>query len=171
MIRAFSRVSTWAIAVSATMAAYLALAWIPAVPLVTHVLLAPLPVPERASLIADMLIASSLDFMRLSDAMTLVVPLLVGVNAALLVFALRLSRVTRGAETGSLIASAAGLFGIGCAACGSTLFASLMTIIGAGSLVLLPFGGDEVGYLGVALLCISIALLARSIARPPTCPI
>lgn len=66
----------------------------------------------------------------------------------------------------------AAMLGVGCAACGSVLFSA---IIGFGATVgflgFLPFDGREFGYLGIALIGISIIVLARKIQGADVCGI
>tara|TARA_Y100000310_G_scaffold111677_1_gene110078 strand:- start:1888 stop:2124 length:237 start_codon:yes stop_codon:yes gene_type:complete len=65
-----------------------------------------------------------------------------------------------------------GIFGIGCATCGSFIITPLLALIGAGGfLTLLPFGGEEFGFLGVGLLGFSVMSVAKKINQPSTCPV
>jgi hypothetical protein len=58
----------------------------------------------------------------------------------------------------------------GCAACGSFLLVTLLSFLGAsGALALLPLGGGELGLLSIALLVLSIFLIARKIVAPVVC--
>src|SRR3546814_5312489 len=67
---------------------------------------------------------------------------------------------------------AAGLFGVGCAACGTFVLSPALTLLGiSGLIALLPFGGEEFGVLGVGMLGLSLALTARRIAEPVVCSI
>lgn len=78
--------------------------------------------------------------------------------------ALRKSAVS---TSGGLIAT---VFGVGCAACGSMMIASILTAVGAaGLLLLLPFHGTEFGFLAIALLLYSVYGLARVISGPRVC--
>ena len=65
-----------------------------------------------------------------------------------------------------------GVFGIGCAACGTFIFTSVLALFGVGGiLAYLPFGGEEFGFLGVALLVYSVYSLTKKITDPLVCPI
>lgn len=64
----------------------------------------------------------------------------------------------------------AGLFGVGCAACGTLVASPLPTFLGAGSLIaLFPFGGGEFAMLGVGMLALLLVLTARKIVAPVAC--
>src|SRR3546814_4694924 len=59
---------------------------------------------------------------------------------------------------------AAGLFGVGCAACGTFVLSPALTLVGiSGLIALLPFGGEEVGVVGLGMLGLSLVLTARRI--------
>lgn len=65
-----------------------------------------------------------------------------------------------------------GILGIGCAACGTFVLTSLLAVIGAGGLVaVLPFAGQEFGFLGVGLLLYANYLLLQKLSQPFVCPI
>ena len=67
---------------------------------------------------------------------------------------------------------ASGFFGVGCAACGAFVLGPVLAFVGASGLIaLLPFGGEEFGALGVAMLCFSLVLTARKIGEPLACPL
>src|SRR3546814_11223269 len=67
---------------------------------------------------------------------------------------------------------ATGLFGVGCAACGTFVLSPALTLVGiSGLIALLPFGGEAFGVLGVGMLGLSLVLTARRIAAPVACPI
>lgn len=65
-----------------------------------------------------------------------------------------------------------GVFGVGCAACGSFILTSVLSLVGAsGALAFLPFGGSEFGIIGVILLAIAIPMTAKQIENPLVCKI
>ncbi len=100
------------------------------------------------------------------------VPVLFGVDAAMIAwfFRQRRSRRARGEIAAGLGGAAGGAIAAGCAACGSFLLLPLLSFLGAaGLLALLPLGGAELGFAGMALLLFSIWLIARKIAEPPVC--
>ncbi len=65
-----------------------------------------------------------------------------------------------------------GLFGAGCASCGTLLLAPLLSVLGfAGFLQQLPLHGGELGILGVILVIISTTVMLRKLAQPVVCEI
>lgn len=64
-----------------------------------------------------------------------------------------------------------GLFGVGCAACGSLLITGVFAT-GAGVLLTaLPFGGVEFSILGIILLAISLRKLLKQYQEPIVCSV
>lgn len=60
--------------------------------------------------------------------------------------------------------------GIGCAACGTVFLGTILSLIGgAGLLTKLPYGGEEVGVLGVIILGIITYQTARKASMPLVC--
>lgn len=110
------------------------------------------------------------NFTALSASYTILIALLAGINVSFAMYLVH-SRVLSG---GSLVTGLSGLFtgalGVGCAACGSLVIASLLgTATGISLLALLPLKGGEFGILGVALLGYSTYLLAKQITKPLVC--
>lgn len=116
------------------------------------------------------------NFTVISASSTIAIAILFGMNIALLAYYIARARggvrgvgSTGAAGMGGLIS---GIFGIGCAACGTFIFTSVLALFGAtGLLVLLPFGGEEFGFIGVALLLYSTYLLVKKINDPLVCEI
>lgn len=70
--------------------------------------------------------------------------------------------------------SGAGLFlaflGIGCAACGTALLSVILGFFGFSAMLnLLPYQGQELGYIGLLILCIASYTLAQKVAAPNVC--
>ena len=64
--------------------------------------------------------------------------------------------IEKSAHFTPLVGSLAALFGIGCAACGTALIVSFLSVLGvSGLLTLLPLQGIEIGLLGILLLLYS----------------
>lgn len=60
--------------------------------------------------------------------------------------------------------------GLGCAACGTALLGVLLSFLGLSSfLSLLPYGGQEIGYVGLVVLLVATSVLARKVATPNVC--
>lgn len=114
------------------------------------------------------------NFTFTSASYTIVISVLFGMNVALLSFFIQKMRngvsglrSTGLTGIGGLIS---GSLGIGCAACGTFIFTSVLTLFGIGGvLTYLPFGGEEFGFLGVALLLYSNYSLTKKIANPFVC--
>lgn len=101
------------------------------------------------------------------------VSVLFGINIALLTYYVRRRQSqTKGktAHVTSLAGLVSGIFGIGCAACGSIILTSVLGLFGAGGLILfLPFNGSEFGFIGLFLLGYSIYYLIKRINDPLVC--
>ncbi len=106
----------------------------------------------------------------LGQVVVVSVVVLMGVNTALLTYYLK--RRLKGARVGgqTLSGSLLGLLGIGCASCGSVILSLVLGFSAASSFLgFLPLHGLEFGFLGVALLLLSILQLSRRIQDPLAC--
>lgn len=70
--------------------------------------------------------------------------------------------------------SGIGLFfaflGIGCAACGTALLSVILGFFGfTAMLAVLPYQGEEIGYIGLIILCIATYTLAKKVSAPTVC--
>ncbi len=70
--------------------------------------------------------------------------------------------------------SGIGLFvaflGIGCAACGTALLSVLLGFFGFSTMLnVLPYQGQEIGYVGLLFLCIATYVLAKKVTAPNVC--
>lgn len=62
------------------------------------------------------------------------------------------------------------LFGIGCAACGTALLSLVLSFFGFSAMLsLLPYQGQEVGYIGLIFLLIATFFLAKKVSAPNVC--
>jgi hypothetical protein len=60
--------------------------------------------------------------------------------------------------------------GIGCAACGTAFLSVLLGFFGFSAMLnLLPYQGQEIGYIGLMILCIATYALAKKVAAPNVC--
>ena len=129
---------------------------------------------ELLALLWNMYGAIGSNFTFVSAVVAIFISTLFGMNVALLVYFIKkmqggLSSIKGNGvtNTGGLVA---GILGIGCAACGTFVLTSVLTIIGAaGILSYLPFGGEELGFVGVGLLLYSLYTLAKKISNPLLC--
>lgn len=133
-----------------------------------------LPLSEKLSLLSHILRSPLYSPISAETMFLAVLALLIGINITLTIFYIRLhqsapSKTGTASSIGGLIAS---VLGIGCAACGSLLLTSFAASFGGlGALSLLPYGGEEIGYLGAVLLFVSSIVLVRGINKPAVCTI
>lgn len=61
-------------------------------------------------------------------------------------------------------------FGVGCAACGTALFSVMLGFFGFSAMLsVLPYQGQEIGYIGIIILCIATYTLAHKVSVPNVC--
>lgn len=114
------------------------------------------------------------NFSVFSAVTTMTIAVLFGINFALLGFYISTVRSIRGsisAGSSSLGGLISGLFGIGCAACGTFILSTVLTSFGAaGLLTILPFRGEELSLIGIGLLAYSILIIGKKLQYPFICP-
>jgi hypothetical protein len=134
---------------------------------------APIHSTNTMVIIGEILVSSFQDLTAYEISYLTVTAVLIGINVSLLVFYFRMFRTTSSvAGTAGFAGSMAAMLGFGCAACGSLFITTFLgTTIGTGLWTLLPYGGLEIGIVGLALLLTSTSLLVRAINRPVVCPI
>ena len=150
--------------------------WLPNISLIVDVVGSSATGVDKARFLGSLYQSISTNFTVVSATYTILIALMFGVQTTLLTYYIRKIRTSRsslrsigGMGLGGLIA---GFFGIGCAACGTFILTTVLSLIGAGGiLTFLPFGGEEFGFLGVALLLYSNLLLVKKIDAPFVCPI
>ena len=60
--------------------------------------------------------------------------------------------------------------GIGCAACGTAFLSVLLGFLGFSTMLqVLPYQGQEIGYIGLIFLCIATYTLAKKVTSPNVC--
>jgi hypothetical protein len=149
--------------------------WLPNIKLITTVLTS-----DTASILEKGMFVFSLyggimtNFTFVSALYTIAIAILSGIYTVLFLFYFR----QRKAKSSGVVSTGwlglggiiSGMFGLGCAACGTFLFTSLATTSSASALLLsLPFGGEEFGFLGMGLLAYSVYALLRKITSPMVC--
>lgn len=112
------------------------------------------------------------NFTLFSASYTIAIALLFGINVAMVAY--YLNRRKKIFEQSGTVMSfgglASGIFGIGCAACGTLIITPILALIGAGGLVAaLPFAGEEFGMLSVGILGLSVFLTSKKIQDPLVC--
>lgn len=155
------------------LAVFAASLWLPNYRLIAAVFATPGVTPGvKLQLLASLLAGIATNFGAPAAFSTAAVPLLFGLDIAMIVYFLREKRaqLPRGEIAAGLGGAAGGAIAAGCAACGSFLLATVLSFLGAsGALALLPLRGGEFGLLGIALLLLSIFLIARKIVEPLVC--
>ncbi len=114
------------------------------------------------------------NFTILTAITAVVTSFLVGINIVLLVYLYRRQKrqLSRAGVAVSSVGAFLGMFGVGCAACGSLIFTALLSSFGGiGLLTVLPLGGQEISILGTLVLLYATYFLIRKITRPITCDI
>jgi hypothetical protein len=104
----------------------------------------------------------------------IIMALLFGVNIVLGIHLVKTRSLTslRGGGKAGIGGMIAGFLGIGCAACGSALLVSLLSVIGAGGLIaVLPLHGQELNIISIGLLVFSATVLLRQHTKPVVCAI
>lgn len=147
--------------------------WLPNIPLIVRVMEhSEISFIQKLNLPVSLLGGITTNFSMLSASYTIIIAILFGVNLAMIVYFLQ-RRVVEVRHTGiatGFLGISSGVIGIGCAACGSFLLTSILSLAGAsGILAYLPLAGGEFGILGVILLAFSIHLVTKQIQNPAVC--
>lgn len=144
--------------------------WFPNLALIAAVLTEPnASIATKFGILLSLLGAIATNYSLFSAAYTVAIAVLFGVNVSMIVFLLKQRRTAAAGQSIALSTGGmtTGALGIGCAACGSLLASSALSFVGgAGLLAVLPLNGGEFGFLAVALLLVSLFLIARTIAQP-----
>ena len=136
-----------------------------------------LPLVDKATILLALIGSIATNFTVFAASCGIIIAVLFGMNVAMMTYvfrqrwslAMQAQPAVSGAGLGGL---ASGLFGIGCAACGSFVLSPAVAFFGIGTVVaLLPFGGEEFGALGVGLLSLSLIISAKRIGQPILCQV
>lgn len=149
--------------------------WFPNLSLIVEIMGHPgISLSQKLDLPISLLGSIATNFTLLSASYTIAIAILFGVNLTMTIYFLRrkVGEARQNGVTTGFIGLASGVLGVGCAACGSLLLTSGLSIVGAsGILAFLPLAGGEFGILGVILLLVSIHLIAKQIQNPAVCKI
>ncbi|MCR4306488.1 MAG: hypothetical protein NUV42_00810 [Candidatus Yonathbacteria bacterium] len=148
--------------------------WLPNLGLVADIFRSHATLAQKIQIPFSLLGSIATNFSLLSASYVIGIAVFFGLNVALAVFTLRrrAMNVPHGGIATSVLGIVSGYFGIGCAACGSFLFTTILAWFGAASAIaLLPLAGAEFGLLGLALLVLSLYLTARQIENPAVCKV
>lgn len=117
---------------------------------------------DRARLFVGQYPFVGASFSTTTGAAAVAIAALTGLNLGLVGYHLREHDLSASGGSGSALGVAVGVLGAGCAACGSALLVGLLSLVGAGGLVLaLPLDGLEVSLLAIVLLALSTYWLAE----------
>ena len=129
---------------------------------------------EKLGLPLSLLSSITTNFTLLSATYTIAIAILFGINVAMVTYFLRrrIKEVKQSGLAAGFFGITSGVIGVGCAACGSFLLTSILSLFGvAGILTFLLLHGGEFGILGVVLLSVSLYLTAKQIQNPAVCNI
>lgn len=150
--------------------------WLPNTALIIAVLQSSVSFTDKLIFLGTLYGSIATNFTVVSATYTVLISVLFGIQIALLVYYIQKARANAarlsGAGTASIGGLVSGVLGIGCAACGTFILTTVLALFGAGGLVaFLPFGGEEFGLIGVALLTYSMYLVLKRIDAPYVCPL
>lgn len=149
--------------------------WLPNLSLIVRVMGHPgVPFSQKLDFPISLLGSIVTNFTLLSASYTIAIAILFGMNVSMIVYFLRrrVDEVKQAGLATGLFGITSGVIGMGCAACGSFLLTSMLSLVGASSiLAFLPLNGGEFGILGVILLGASLYMTAKKIQNPAICKI
>lgn len=173
----FSKPQYAALAIAVAFGVFAVATWIPNIPLISAVLLTPdSNLFTKLQFLSSLLGSITTNFSVVSMFSTVLISVLFGLQVSLLTYYVRKVKSglrgmggAGGAGVGGLVS---GMLGVGCAACGTFVLTSVLVLFGAsGLLALLPFKGEEFGFLGIGLLLYSLNSLTQKINEPLVCRI
>ncbi len=130
----------------------------------------------KITFILSLLASIESNFTIVSATYTILIAALSGINISLFIFLVRRQQ-SFGGNSNSVSAVGigglvSGIFGMGCAACGTFILSWVLGLFSmAGFVSLLPYRGEEFGVLGVILLASSVVVTARKISKPLICEV
>jgi hypothetical protein len=163
------------LALITSMAVFAFAIWLPNLPLIVQVMGHPgISFSQKLDLPISLLGSIVTNFTLLSASYTIAIAILFGINVSMVVYFLRrrVDEVKQAGLATGLFGITSGVVGMGCAACGSFLLTSMLSLVGAsGILAFLPLNGGEFGIIGVILLGVSLYMTAKKIQDPAICKI
>lgn len=125
----------------------------------------------RLQLILGSLLSIQTNFTSIySFILLIVLAVIAGINIAMLVYLLRRQAKATKEAGASFFGIIAGMFGIGCAACGSVVLTSIFGLAFTGSIIsFLPLGGLEFMIIAIIIMVISIYYISKKIINPMVC--
>ena len=131
-------------------------------PLAGFLLSGALPLGSRLVILVEQYPFVGTNYGTLQGVLLVVTALLIGINAAMVVYHFREHALSAAQGTTSAAGVLLGTIGAGCAACGSAVLAGVLSLFGVtASLTILPFEGLEFAALALVALVLSVFWLAR----------
>jgi len=148
-------------------------AWLPNLHLVTTAVVShTLTFPQKTKLLLSLFGSLQTNFTLPSLFITFMTAILSGMQVSLLAYYLGKRAKAQKAMGMSFVGVISSMLGIGCASCGSVVLTSLFGLGSAATvLAILPFKGQEFGFIGVGLLLFANIWLVRKIEQPSVCEI
>lgn len=171
--RVFQKPRYAVLALITSVAVFAFAVWLPNLPLIVQIMGHPgVSFQQKLDLPISLLGSIATNFTLLSASYTVAIAILFGVNLSMIIYFLR-RRITEVKQNGvatGFFGITSGVIGMGCAACGSFLLTSILSLFGvSGILLFLPLNGGEFGILGVILLVTSLYMTAKQIQNPAVC--
>lgn len=169
--KVFNSVNYWLIAISIAALVLVFSAWLPNFKLIGQIISSSaVSVLDKMSILLKLLGSFPASLSTLAFVLITITAILFGINIVMFIYFLKNSH---GGEVKGFTAGfggiVSGIFGFGCAACGSVILGS---VLGAsGLLAALPLAGGEFSFLGVVLLSLSIYIISKRIYKPATCSV
>lgn len=173
--KVFSKKVYWLISISISITVFVFSVWLPNFKLIGRIFTSPsATLYDKVKILYSLIGSIGTNFSAFSASYTIAIAILFGLNIAMVIYYMKQRRIffkQSGVAT-SFSGLIAGLFGIGCAACGTIVLGPILVAVGAGGiLVFLPFGGQLFGVLGVLILTFSIFFNAKNIEKHLVCDI
>lgn len=146
--------------------------WLPNLGLIWEIGVSPsVTLADKVMILAGLVGSIATNFTLFSALSLATVALLFGANVATIAYGVTLHRqFGQAGAAWSVGGLAAGLTGVGCAACGTFVLAPILSLAGAtGLLAMLPFGGEEFSAAGIVLLTFSLFWTGRRLRPPAAC--
>ncbi len=173
--KVFRKPSLVILAIIVSMLVFVFAVWLPNFRLILDVVSSSgVSLLSKIKLLVSLLGSITTNFTSLSASYTITISVLFGIYISMMVYFLkrRIKDVKQNGIATGFFGITSGIIGVGCAACGSFLLTSILSLVGAGgAIALLPIGGSEFGILGALLLVFAVFRTAKQIENPLVCKI
>lgn len=173
LLKVFSRPAYATLAIAIAVSVFSFAVWLPNWRLIFTVIASPsVSFTEAVGVIFGLYLSIGTNFTIVSASYTIVIAILFGINVALLIYYVSVRKGTFQGKGGAFGVGGliSGIFGIGCAACGTFILTAVLALVGAGGIIaFLPLGGEEFGILGVILIGYATYWTAKKIQEPLVC--